>query len=305
MEKGNRPELKELHCSDLAKEIDSFLGDGYRLDMIMPADDPREAIVSKVGESVRIVLSPGLSRQGPPEGGTQNWIAGRAGMEYRDLIPDRLDGRVIASHIRITEGGEVPDYVHYHKIWFQMIYCKSGSIRVVYEDQGPPFVLEAGDCVLQPSGIRHRVLESSVGAEVIEVSSPAEHETWVEHELKLPTSEVKSNRDFGGQKFVRHVGRHAQWKAAGSNCIVAETEIGNATKDMGRVRTMKIAGHGTALVESGDAFVFLYVISGAVLPPSKCPTLHADDHVVITDRSGVTLTALEDSEILEVRLREI
>ena len=70
MEEGDRPQLNTLHCSDLTTEIDSLLNDGYRLDMIMPADDPREAVVSKNGESLRLVLNP-ASRQ-PPEGGTQN-----------------------------------------------------------------------------------------------------------------------------------------------------------------------------------------------------------------------------------------
>jgi len=37
------------------------------------------------------------------------WQIGRAGMHYRDLVPGRLGGRVIASHIRITNGGEVPE----------------------------------------------------------------------------------------------------------------------------------------------------------------------------------------------------
>ena len=39
--------------------------------------------------------------------------AGRAGMLYRDLIPGRLGGRYIASHIVIAEGGPVADWVHY------------------------------------------------------------------------------------------------------------------------------------------------------------------------------------------------
>lgn len=124
---------------------------------------------------------------------------------YRDLLPDRMDGKVAVSQIRITEGGPVADYVHYHKIEFQLIYCLRGRIRVVYEDQGEPFWLEIGDCVLQPPEIRHRVLESDAGAEVIEVSSPAEHETWVDHELCLPTKASRPNRKFGGQRFVRHV----------------------------------------------------------------------------------------------------
>ncbi|MCB0278003.1 MAG: cupin domain-containing protein, partial [Calditrichaeota bacterium] len=88
------------------------------------------------------------------------WHVGRAGMLYRDLIPDRLNGRIIASHIRIPEGGPVPDRVHYHTVDFQLIYCLSGWVKVVYEDQGDPLILETGDFVTQPPEIRHRVLES-------------------------------------------------------------------------------------------------------------------------------------------------
>src|SRR3954471_7254679 len=95
--------------------------------------------------------------------GVADWDAGRAGMQYRDLIPSRLGGRFVASHIRIPEGGLVPDYVHFHKIRFQMIYCRKGWTRLVYENQGEPFLLQAGDCVLQPPEIRHRVLEASPG----------------------------------------------------------------------------------------------------------------------------------------------
>ena len=49
------------------------------------------------------------------------WVIGRAGMQYRDLIPSRLGGGIIASHIRIPEGGPVPDMVHYHTVGFQLI----------------------------------------------------------------------------------------------------------------------------------------------------------------------------------------
>lgn len=50
------------------------------------------------------------------------WGVGRAGMRYRDLLPERHGGAFIASHIRILEGGPVPDYVHFHKIRFQTIF---------------------------------------------------------------------------------------------------------------------------------------------------------------------------------------
>ena len=38
-----------------------------------------------------------------------DWGVGRAGMRYRDLIPDRQGGVFIASPIHIADGGPVPD----------------------------------------------------------------------------------------------------------------------------------------------------------------------------------------------------
>ncbi|MBK7393347.1 MAG: cupin domain-containing protein [Chloracidobacterium sp.] len=195
-----------IPVEDLDAAIEQYKTLGYRLDMIFPADNPRDAVMSRGDDCLRLVRSPAFSRpvaeEMPPKGGTPSeWIVGRAGMEYRDLIPDRMGGKVIASHIRLTKGGEVPDYVHYHKIDLQMIYCLKGRIKVVYEDQGPPFWLEPGDCVLQPSEIRHRVLECVPNSEVVEITMPAEHETWVEHDITLPTAELKPDRDFVGQRF--------------------------------------------------------------------------------------------------------
>ena len=192
-------------CDDLDKEIESLVRGGYRLDMIKPADSPREVQLSKNNEIVRLVLNL-KAEETPVEPRTQNgWIKGRAGMMYRDLLPDRLGGKLIASHIRLTEGGPVPDYVHYHKIEFQMIRCIKGRILLVYEDQGEPFWLEPGDWVIQPPEIRHRVLECEAGSEVVEISMPAEHETWVDHEMRLPTNGYRPDREFSGQRFVRHV----------------------------------------------------------------------------------------------------
>jgi hypothetical protein len=66
-------------------------------------------------------------------------------MQYRNLLPGRLGGELVASHIRIPRGGLVPDYVHWHDIRLQLIFCYKGWVRVVYEDQGPPFVMQPGD----------------------------------------------------------------------------------------------------------------------------------------------------------------
>ena len=240
-----------ITCEDLDEAIDHYTNQlGYRLDMIKPADAPSEALLSKDGEGVRLVLKNHPAAEAAPllrKEGSQNWITGRAGMEYRDLIPDRLGGKVIASHIRLTTGGEVPDYVHYHKVDFQMIYCVKGRIKVVYEDQGPPFWLETGDCVLQPPEIRHRVLECTAGAEVIEVSMPAEHETWVEHEIALPTIVVNPDRDFGGQRFICHTAENVVDD-------IRDTGIANATGGLAEVLVQREAGVDTKLLLTFSGF---------------------------------------------------
>src|SRR5689334_13238757 len=131
--------VETVQCDDLDETIAHYAGLGYRLDMVKPADAPREALLSRpsaddgsLSAAIRLQVS---NHQVQPTAAAadQNWIRGRAGMEYRDLVPGRLDGKLIASQIRLTQGGPVPDYVHYHRIEFQMIFCKRGRIRVVYE----------------------------------------------------------------------------------------------------------------------------------------------------------------------------
>ncbi len=194
---------------------------------------------------------------------------GRAGMLYRDLMPDRQGGRFIASHIRIPGGGAVPDYVHYHVVRFQMIYCRRGWARVVYEDQGPPFVLAEGDCVLQPPRIRHRVLECSPGLEVVEISSPADHETHVDHDLHLPTPLRHEDRRFDGQAFVRHQPASAgwgPWRLLGFEC--RDTGIAAATGGLAGVRVVRVGRGGGDRANRPcrhDAeLVFGFVLSGTV-----------------------------------------
>ena len=223
-------------------------------------------------------------------------------MQYRDLIPDRQGGRFIASHIRIPDGGPVPDYVHYHDVEFQMIYCYRGWVRVVYEDQGPPFILEAGDCVLQPPHIRHRVLECSDHMEVIEVSSPAEHETRVEHDMELPTIEVDKNRDFSGQRFVRHQSNKAKWFSSPYDGFEArDTGIGDATRGLAAVLVIRPSGHVRPVVISCEAgFVFTFILQGSMTLQQKnqSPQVYAtNDSFVIS--AGLPATIVDSSDNLQ------
>jgi len=206
-----------------------------------------------------------LVRLGAEEG--SGWNTGRAGMHYRDLIPDRLGGRFIASHIRIVDGGPVPDYVHHHHIRFQMIFCYRGWVDVVYEDQGPAFRMEAGDCVLQPPHIRHRVLASSPGCEVIEIGCPAEHETLADHRLELPTLEHAPGRDFGGQRFVRSEAATTEMIADGP-WLVSDSGIGAATNGLAGSRVRRWTRTGKRMSTSprlaDSEFFFVFVLEGTL-----------------------------------------
>lgn len=202
------------------------------------------------------------------------WGVGRAGMEYRDLIAGRLGGFVVASLIRIPAGGPVPDYVHFHRVRFQMIFCKAGWVRVVYEDQGPPFTMQAGDSVLQPPGIRHRVLEASPGLEVIEIGCPAIHDTVADHAMALPTSTRRPGRRFGGQRFSRHIAENAQWvpwRVGGIDAAefeACDVGIAAATSGLADVSVIRLKGGTQApasvpLRHHGE-LMFLFVLEGSL-----------------------------------------
>ena len=240
------------------------------------------------------------------------WVTGRAGMQYRDLIPGRHGGCFIASHIRIPAGGPVPDYVHFHNIRFQMIFCKTGWVRVVYEDQGAPFVLGAGDCVLQPPGIRHRVLDSSAGLEVIELGCPAIHETHADHEMSLPTSQTRPLREFTGQRFVRHVAANAMWTpwpwlgCDTTGFVARDTGIGAATKGLAAARIVRADANMTTPVSShAGKFLFLFVLRGVLQLVSAehgDHTLQSDDSVTIPAGAEVSLHVVSQVEFLGVAL---
>jgi mannose-6-phosphate isomerase-like protein (cupin superfamily) len=292
---------------------------GFRVDAIYPADSPSTAIVSAHGVRLRLEagdtphpvrlhlisddrrgtseLPGGSTIEFRPFSTTYELVdnrpslvfshddgergTGRAGMRYRDLVPDRWGGRFVASHIVIPEGGPVPDYVHFHKVRFQMIFVKTGWVRLVYEDQGEPFVMVAGDCVLQPPQIRHRVLESSPGLEVIEIGCPALHETIADWSMTLPNggSGHDPDRTWDEQAFVLHVAEGATyqpWRLAGWE--YRDTGIGRATGGLAGARVARpVAAGGESRADTttaADEFELLVVLSGAVTFETDEPDGH-------------------------------
>ena len=333
----------QLGCEDLSPALEVFVGRlGFRIETIFPADDPQVASLS--GHGLRLRLAPGgdpgvirmagkgeaftapngtriefvdadppieipplkpqflITRAGEgPAGG-----AGRAGMFYRDLIPGRLGGRFIASHISIATGGPVADWVHFHKIRFQMLVCRRGWVRLVYEDQGAPFLFKAGDCVLQPPRIRHRVLESSDAFEVVEIGCPALHETLADHAMDLPNATLAPDRDFGGQRFLHAVAAKTPWTASAYPGFEArETGMAAATGGLADVRTIRPAGARafTAPPHAGE-FFFGFVLEGAAT--LDCRGAHplgpTDAFVIPAGEAWGLSGASDDLQLLEVML---
>ena len=301
-----------LPTTDLRQDIGFFTGTlGMRMDMIYPADNPRQAVFS--GHGVRLHLDqdatdpPGLLRvlSDTPDaiadgkrnliapGGTRvtidelnpplvlpetdhafvvrrladqaPWVIGRAGMQYRDLVPTRLGGAMIASHIRIADPGPVPDMVHYHKVGFQLIFCVNGWVDVVYEDQGQPIRLTRGACFIQPPEIRHRVLYSGDNLEVLEIGVPAEHITEIDHEMTLPNGTGDPAREWQGQRFVHNDPAGAEWAPFRLPGYEArDTTIAANTKNTAGVKVYRPDGSGGHRWASHDADIhFSFVLAGA------------------------------------------
>jgi quercetin dioxygenase-like cupin family protein len=232
------------------------------------------------------------------------WVIGRAGMEYRDLIPTRLGGAMIASHIRVPDG-PVPDMVHYHKVGFQLIFCVAGWVDVLYEDQGDILRIEAGDCFIQPPGIRHRVLESE-GVQVVEIGVPAEHVTEIDHEMLLPNGVINREREWDGQRFVHNIGAggaFAPYRIPGFEA--RDTTINENTKGVASVMVARPVGVAPWTKHSGD-ILFSFVMAGAMTleGEGKEPyRLEVGDAFVIPPGMATRYAeATADLQLLEVSL---
>ena len=293
------PSHVQLFCSDPASLFDG--------EVTLTA--PNGTLVELVAADPVVVIPPvSQSLVVSTISGNAKWGTGRAGMQYRDLDPNRQGGRFISSHIRIPDGGPVPDYVHFHKVRFQMIFCYRGWVKVVYEDQGEPFILQAGDCVLQPPEIRHRVLESSPGLEVIEIGCPAEHATLAEQVITLPTPQFLPDRDFAGQLFVRHQAESATWLPWRYDGFeYRDLGIAEATSGLAGARVVRpTTAVQTPMSVVENEFFFTFIMEGAttlVIPGQADRILEAGDSFVMpADQCHALKDISADAQLLEVSL---
>lgn len=112
----------------------------------------------------------------------------RSFMEYRDLGVERATHGQFRAHVIRIKKEAAGDHVlhttglHRHLCDFQMFYVLKGWMKFVYEGQGER-TFHAGDCVVQPAGIVHNELDCSDDVEILEIYSPAVHQTVVVGEM--------------------------------------------------------------------------------------------------------------------------
>lgn len=291
---------QRVDCEDLQLSVDQLLRQGFLLELIYPADDPHTALLERAGRRVRLTTRPDADAPGeglPPfapefvlsrDGGEER--RGRAGMLYRDLIPSRLGGRYIASRISIHDASGLEDWVHFHRIAIQVLVVRRGWVRVAYEDQGEPIVMREGDLVLQPPGIRHRVLESSDGLEVIELTAPANHATFADHDLELP-GPSDPMRTFGTQRFLHHVSATRPWRKFSGGGEVQDSALLDASGGLAEARRIRAAGASTISFPPHQGEIsFAFLLEGSArLNHIGTHEINAGDSFVIPPGNSWTL----------------
>jgi len=65
---------------------------------------------------------------------------------------------------------------HKHQVELQLVYVLQGWMKNEFEGFGEQ-MMSAGSCWLQPSGIKHTVLDYSPDCEVLEIIVPADFRT--------------------------------------------------------------------------------------------------------------------------------
>jgi quercetin dioxygenase-like cupin family protein len=301
---------------------------GFRRHATFNADNPSVEVMSRHGARIWLVRQQDLDLPDPEfkllvprllpsfefkklkaDGGSGLHEGRVKEMVYRDLIPGRQGGRFIASHITLAGNSPVIDSVHFHRLRFQMIYGLKGWVRLAYQDQGPEFVMEEGDCVLQPPEIRHQVIASSpAGAEVVEFCCPAAHWTFYEYDLALPNAAEKRPHDFEGQRFIHHRAAEAQWRPWRLPGFESrDLGIKDASGNVAQAHVVRRSGRAQqAHFSHNGEILFMFILKGTLTLQCENQALErfqAGESIVVP--GGLQCALIEsatDLEFLEVAL---
>jgi len=95
------------------------------------------------------------------------------GNAYRELaVGAATAGRVGLRHLRATAAFDRETGWHWHDMDVHAVFVIRGHITFRYKDVPGEHVVRAGECITQPAGVPHNVVERSADLELIELTLP-------------------------------------------------------------------------------------------------------------------------------------
>jgi mannose-6-phosphate isomerase-like protein (cupin superfamily) len=86
-------------------------------------------------------------------------------------------GRIGAKHIRAIRPFEKETGWHWHDMTGHFVFVLRGWIKFAFAGTGETVVVRVGDCLSQPGGVAHNVIDRSDDLELIEINMPADYGT--------------------------------------------------------------------------------------------------------------------------------
>lgn len=100
------------------------------------------------------------------------------GNAYRELSIGQASGGAIGMrHLRSTAPIDGPTGWHWHDMDAHLVFVLKGSITFRFQGQADPVVLRPGDCITQPAGVPHNVIDRSADLELLELTLPQRYST--------------------------------------------------------------------------------------------------------------------------------
>ena len=95
------------------------------------------------------------------------------GNAYRELaVGAATGGRVGLRHLLSTAPFETQTGWHWHDMDVHAVFVIRGHITFRYQDLPGEQVVRAGECITQPAGVPHNVVDRSVDLELLELTLP-------------------------------------------------------------------------------------------------------------------------------------
>ena len=97
----------------------------------------------------------------------------RENFEYRDLgLSAATGGRVGAKHTRAVKPWEAETGWHWHDMDVHAVFVIRGHITFRFRGLPGEHVVRAGECITQPAGVPHNVVDRSADLELLELTLP-------------------------------------------------------------------------------------------------------------------------------------